>query len=220
MPTERDMSARGRRVLIVEDEARLRDMLVHAITGMEFRADTAHNAETALAMLEQNAFDIVLTDLNLTGMQGMDLCERVRQRWPDLQLVILTGYGSLEAAKNAIRLEVADFLTKPTSLGDLEAALNRALRRRLNHITTRPLPTMDFREEDYVAASPAPAPAGAKFTSPRTLQDLEREHVLSALARHDGNREATAEELGISVRTLYYRLKEYQQQGHLPVSRT
>ena len=46
------------------------------------------------------------------------------------------------------------------------------------------------------------------------LQDMEREHVLEALARHDGNREATAEELGISVRTLYYRLKEYARQGY------
>jgi DNA-binding NtrC family response regulator len=178
---------------------------------MEFAASAVSNAEAALGLLERQPFDIVLSDLNLPGMQGMDMCERIRTRWPDVQLLILTGYGSLDAAKAAIRLEVADFLTKPTSLGDLEAALNRALRRRLNHVTTRPIPTIDLEE-------PPPPDAGTPGETPRTLQDLEREHVLAALARHDGNREATAEELGISVRTLYYRLKEYARLGYITSS--
>lgn len=211
MPTDQDISIRGRSVLIVEDESRLRDMLTRAVTNMEFRSVCVPSAEAALAQLEKQTFDIILTDLNLPGMQGMDMCERIRQRWPESQLVILTGYGSLEAAKAAIRLEAADFLTKPTSLGDLEAALNRALRRRLNHITTRPIPEMDLEE-------PTPVPAVNTGEAPRTLQDMEREHVLSALARHDGNREATAEELGISVRTLYYRLKEYARLGYTTTS--
>lgn len=211
MPTDQDFSTRGRSVLIVEDETRLRDMLTRAVTNMEFRSVCVPSAEAALAQLEKQPFDIILSDLNLPGMQGMEMCERIRQRWPDSQLVILTGYGNLDAAKAAIRLEAADFLTKPTSLGDLEAALNRALRRRLNHITTRPIPEMDLEE-------PTPVPSVNAGEAPRTLQDMEREHVLAALARHDGNREATAEELGISVRTLYYRLKEYARLGYTTAS--
>lgn len=206
MLNDNDVSIRGRSVLVVEDESRLRDMLTRAVTNMEFRSICVPSAEAALTLMEKQVFDIVLTDLNLPAMQGMDMCERIRQRWPDTQLVILTGYGSLDAAKAAIRLEVADFLTKPTSLGDLEAALNRALRRRLNHITTRPIPEIDLEE-------PMPAGSSGAGEQPRTLHDLEREHVLAALARHDGNREATADELGISVRTLYYRLKEYARLG-------
>jgi|RhiMethySRZTD1v2_1073278.scaffolds.fasta_scaffold02218_2 DNA-binding NtrC family response regulator len=206
---ENAITMRGRSVLVVEDESRLREMLLRAVANMEFASAAAGSAEAALTLLDKQPFDIVLTDLNLPGMPGMDLCERIRQRWPDVQLVILTGYGSLDAAKAAIRLEVADFLTKPTSLGDLEAALNRALRRRLSHITTRPVPAMDLDEPmTDGGASPAGDP-------PRTLQDLEREHVLAALARHDGNREETAEELGISIRTLYYRLKEYSRLGYM-----
>jgi DNA-binding NtrC family response regulator len=211
-----DMSTHGRHVLVVEDETRLREMLTRAIAGMEFTVASVCSAETALALLHKQSFDILLTDLNLPGMQGIDLCERDR---PNMQLLILTGYGSLDAARSAIRLEVADFLTKPTSLGDLEAALNRALRRRLNHITTRPVPDFDGDDDDQTAhgvpslapgAEPAAASGGGK-----TLHDLERDHVLAALERHQGNREATAEELGISVRTLYYRLKEYQRMGYM-----
>ncbi len=211
---ENSVTMRGRSVLVVEDESRLREMLLRAVANMEFTVAATASAEAALNLLDKQPFDIVLTDLNLPGMPGLDLCERIRQRWPDLQLVILTGYGSLDAAKTAIRLEVADFLTKPTSLGDLEAALNRALRRRLSHITTRAVPAMDLDEL---------APDGGTATAtdpPRTLQDLEREHVLAALARHDGNREETAEELGISIRTLYYRLKEYSRLGYLTGTRS
>jgi DNA-binding NtrC family response regulator len=189
-------------------------MLARAVTSMEFTGTAVSSAEHALAALEHTPFDIVLSDLNLPGMQGLEMCERIRQRWPATQLVILTGYGSLDAAKAAIRLEVADFLTKPTSLGDLEAALNRALRRRMSNMTTRPVPSIDLEEPDH-ALHPS-----AGVEPPRTLQDLEREHVLAALARHDGNREATAEELGISVRTLYYRLKEYARLGLLNAGRS
>lgn len=209
-PPESAVHARGRSVLIVEDEARLREMLTRAVRGMEFQCAATTSAEQALAALEKSPIDIVLTDLNLPGMQGLDMCERIRQRWPEVQLVVLTGYGSLDAAKAAIRLEVADFLTKPTSLGDLEAALNRALRRRLNNLTTRPIPAIDMEEPDHVTTA-----SSTGGETPRTLQDVEREHVLAALARHDGNREATAEELGISVRTLYYRLKEYARLGFI-----
>ena len=82
-------------------------------------------------------------------------------------------------------------------------------------MTTRPIPAVDM-EEPVVAT--APSSAAAPGEAPKTLQDVEREHVLAALARHEGNREATADELGISVRTLYYRLKEYARQGFVTSS--
>jgi DNA-binding NtrC family response regulator len=203
MDSEQTNPCRGRRLLIVEDEGRLRDMLMRAATSMEFLPTMAASSESALALLQQHEFDIILTDLNLPGLHGIELCDRVRKSWPDTQIVILTGVGDLESARMAIRLDVVDFLTKPCSLGELETALNRALRRRMNHILPRHYADLDAETRQDV-----------EHDVPRTLEDVEREHVLAALARHDGNRSATAEELGISVRTLYYRLKEYQHSGH------
>ena len=202
MEVDCDIIQRGRRVLIVEDESRLRDMLARAIGGMEFQVTLAPTAETALTLLGQQEFDIILTDLNLPGLHGIELCERARAEWPSTQVVILSGFGDLESAKAAIRLDVVDFLTKPCSLGDLEIALNRALRRRLNHIVPRQLADLDADTHQDV-----------QHDRPLKLHELEREHVLAALSRHDGNRTAAAEELGISVRTLYYRLNEYQRTG-------
>src|SRR5256885_1396130 len=97
-------------VLIVEDEPRLRDLLSRALPGMGFTASAARNAEEASRTMEANAADIVLLDLNLPGMSGMDFFRRLRERWPATQVIILTGFGDLEAARDAIRLDVVDFL--------------------------------------------------------------------------------------------------------------
>jgi len=207
MSNDFDAGNGRRRVLIVEDEPRLRAMLVRALQDMEFTASAVGSAEEGLRRLEQEESDIVLTDLNLPGMGGLELCRVVRERWPGRQLIILTGYGDLDAAKQAIRMDVADFLTKPCSLSDLEASLDRAVRRRMHQIMPRAIDLSIMQDDD--AAIPDDS------SVPQTLRELEREHILEALRRHDGNRAAAAWELGISERTLYYRIKEYQRQGHL-----
>jgi DNA-binding NtrC family response regulator len=206
--TEPDLQRRdGRDVLVVEDESRLRAMLLRAIRDMDFRPRGVETAEAALEALQGGHFDIVLSDLNLPGMQGMDLCGAIRAKWPDVQVLILTGYGDLDAARQAIRLDVVDFLTKPCALGDLEIAFDRALRRRLHHIVPR---VIDGETGEALGLS-EPEPDA----STRSLHDLEREHIFATLQRNDGNRAAAAEELGISVRTLYYRLNEYRRRGFL-----
>src|SRR5690606_38767188 len=107
-------------------------------------------------------------DLQLPVMAGMDLFQQVRQRWPATQVIILTGFGDLEAAKAAIRLDVVDFLSKPCHLREVEVALDRARRRLL-------------------AAMAAQAPAGSEASSeetPETLEEVERQQILKALQRH------------------------------------
>jgi DNA-binding NtrC family response regulator len=203
----------AQKILIVDDERRLREMLLAYITEMGLEPTGASSAESALRLLEQQMFAIAIVDLNLPGMGGMDFCQRVRQRWPSIQLIILTGFGDLEAAKRAIRLEVVDFLTKPCGMDNLEAALGRARLRWLD----RWLATADHRaiptQQPEVHVEPA---ALHSVSSPVSIDDMERKLILAAIERHDGSREAAAAELGISVRKLYYRLRQYQQRGLLP----
>ncbi len=188
-------------VLIVEDEPRMRDVLTRAIEGWSFHVCAARTAEEGLRLMEQEPRPIVLLDLNLPGMSGMECLEIIRQRWPGTQVIILTGFGNLDAAKRAIHLDVVEFLTKPCHLGELETALGRAKLRLMEVLPTAEEP---IRESE-------PAPPAEPAT---TLEEVERQHILAALARHGGNRSATAAELGISLRTLYYRLSEYQKQGY------
>ncbi len=194
-------------ILIVEDESRLRDLLLSAIPDMGFSARGARSAEEALDMMATCPAGIMILDLNLPGMSGLELLGVLHERWPETRVIIVTGYGDLAGAQKAIRLGVVDFLTKPTSLGDLERALDRARRQ-------MPLPAVQT-EPARVATTPR---VSASVAPPQgsTLEDVERNHILAALDRNHGNRAATAAELGISVRTLYYRLAEFQRQGLLP----
>lgn len=197
------------RVLIVEDEPRLRDMLLHALPDMGFIGSSAKSAEEGLRLMEQQPHQIIVLDLNLPGMSGLEFFEKVREKWAATQVVILTGYGDLETAKKAIHLNVADFLSKPCPLGELEAALERA-RARFRE-PARVKPALQHLEDEKADIAPPP---DAAERGAATLAEIERDHILAALRRNEGNRNATAEELGISVRTLYYRLNEYQKAGY------
>ena len=161
-------------------------------------------------MMEVELRQIVLLDLNLPAMSGMELFEKIKEKWPLAQVIVLTGFGDLEAAKKAIHLDVVEFLTKPAHLGEVESALDRA-RRRLEEAAEPPVVDIESSQEVDEAEVEEDEEPGADATT--TLAEVERQHILAALVRNKGNRSTTAEELGISLRTLYYRLSEYQKRG-------
>ena len=211
----------GQPVLLIEDEPRLREMLIQGTREMGFQPAGAASAEQALRILERQPYPVVVVDLNLPSAGGLELLQVIRQRWPDTQAVILTGFGDLQAAREAIHLDVVDFLTKPCALGDLEIAIGRAFRR-LQQIHPAALdPILEDFGEDTVPDSPAPArqPPPLAF-SPRdgsealSMEELERNAIISTIEKHGGNRAAAAAELGISIRKLYYRLGEYKKKGY------
>lgn len=218
-----------KQVLLVEDERRLRDVLIANIREMGMEATGVGSAEQALGTLDRQTFAMAVIDLNLPGMGGMDLVAAIHRRWPATQVIVLTGFGDLAAAKRAIRLDVVDFLTKPCGMDELEQALSRARTRfrerwianqadtegppREAHAPRRApamTPTVPATPATPAAAQPADATnvSAAQTTS---IEGVERELIFAALARNGGNREAAAADLGISVRKLYYRLHQYHQ---------
>lgn len=186
-------------VLVVEDEPRLRELLTDVIPEMGMGVRTARSGEEALRMIKDHPPAMAVLDLHLPGMDGMQLLARMREDGWGGPAIILTAFGSLAAAKQAIGLDVCDFLEKPCRLAELEQALDRA-RRRLQIV---PEVTTD---------TPAPADLPPAPEHPVTLADAERQHILAVLKRHNGNRTRAAAELGISRRTLHYRLAAYREQ--------
>lgn len=203
---------RLQRVLVVEDEARLRQGLMRAIPAMGFAPLEAGSAEDAIKVMEREPCEVILLDLRLPGMNGMAFFEIVRQRWPATQVIITTGYGNLEAAQKAIHLDAVEFLTKPCALHDMELAIARACQRNLLSARKALTGASSFQNTTAAATPDAPAPV----TSSTSLEDYERQHILAALEQSGGNRTAAAVALGISRRTLHYRIKEYQSKGMLP----
>jgi DNA-binding NtrC family response regulator len=200
-----------RRVLVVEDGRRLREMLVDAVGFMGMEPEGAPTAEAAVEMLDRNLYTTAILDLNLPGMGGLELCEIIRQRWPHVQIIVLTAFGNLEAARRAIRLDVVDFLTKPCGMNDLEIALGRARQRWIEHCpSAEPISEIEQRASEAHIETPTPSQGVS-------MEEMERQTIFAALSRHGGSREAAAAELGISVRKLYYRLQQYQREGFVPI---
>ena len=174
-------------VLIVEDEPKLRDLIGEVLRGWGFATIAAKSGEEAVRLCESSTPDVLVLDLNLPGRSGLETCEALREQGITAAAIVLTGYGDLAAAQKAIELGVVAFLTKPFRLGELEKAMAKAWRR------------------------PAIAIAEVESVSIVRLDDVERRHILSVLDQQGGNRTATAKALGISRRTLQYRLAEYGQ---------
>jgi len=118
------------RILIVDDDADQRELLETGLTKRGFTVVTCAGAEEALDLVEVDDFDVVVTDLKLRGMSGLELCKRLASFRTDLAVVVITGFGSMEAAIEAIRAGAYDFITKPFDLDVLRIALDRAVHHR------------------------------------------------------------------------------------------
>ncbi len=146
------------RVLLVDDDQRMCETLAAGIDQRGFETRWALAAPAALDLVETAEFDVVVTDLNMRGMNGLELCARVVASRPDVPVVVITAFGSLETAVGAIRAGAYDFLTKPVTIDALELVLNRAVQhRRLRAEVKRLKELVADREhlEELLGTSPA-----------------------------------------------------------------
>ena len=118
------------RVLVVDDEQPMCETIAAGISPKGFDVRWTTTAAEALDLVAGGDFDVVLTDLNMRGMNGIELCERIVANRPDVPVVVITAFGSLETAVAAIRAGAYDFITKPVKLDALVLALERAIQHR------------------------------------------------------------------------------------------
>jgi DNA-binding NtrC family response regulator len=118
------------RVLIVDDDAEMVAMLRVGLSARGFEVACARSGAEALEALAQSELDVVVTDLNMRGMNGLELCERIAGSWPELPVVVITAFGSLDTAVAAMRAGAYDFIAKPFELDALRLTLERAARHR------------------------------------------------------------------------------------------
>jgi DNA-binding NtrC family response regulator len=114
-------------ILIVDDEARQRQTLASLVGGWGHEVLQAANGDEALALLGGRAVDLVITDLRMPGTSGLELLARCRELRPDIDVVVMTAYGTIEGAVEAMRGGAADFVTKPLDLDQLQMVVDRTL---------------------------------------------------------------------------------------------
>jgi two-component system response regulator HydG len=119
------------RVLVVDDEEAMVDAMAEGLTARGFEVATVTSADAAFSMLaEGGEVDVLVTDLDMRGMSGVDLCERVVENRPDVPVVVVTAFGSMETAVATLRAGAFDFLTKPFDIDQLAISIERAVQHR------------------------------------------------------------------------------------------
>ncbi len=116
-------------VMVVDDEAIVGDRLNNHLSKNGFQVETFIDSEKALTRLDEKKFHVVVTDLKMAGSTGLDVLHNVRNRGLSTQVIIITGYASFEAAREAEAVGAFDFLCKPFELKDLTKLVKRAAKR-------------------------------------------------------------------------------------------
>ncbi|MEI6737759.1 MAG: response regulator [Pseudomonadota bacterium] len=115
------------RILVVDDEEVVRLSHVRTLSGERCNVDVVTNGRDALQLMEQRSFDVVLLDVRMPGMDGMSVLEVIKEKWPESEVIIITGYPAVDSAKEAVALGAYDYLAKPVGPDEVILAANGAL---------------------------------------------------------------------------------------------
>jgi PAS domain S-box-containing protein len=120
------------KIVLIDDEDDIREVTTLALEDSGFQVATAENGTTGIQTCAQFQPQIVITDVRMPGMDGIQVLETVKQRWPDTEVIVATAFGEMELAIRALQLDASDFITKPINNTALHLALKRAQQRYLS----------------------------------------------------------------------------------------
>lgn len=170
-------------LLLVDDDRVLRERLARAFRERGFDVHTAADYEEGMRHARQESPEMAVVDLRMPGRSGLELVRELHELDPHTRILVLTGYGSIATAIEALRLGAANYLQKPADADDILAAFEKG-----------ESPPLSVTETDYVAPS---------------LARAEWEHINRVLADCGGNVSEAARRLGIHRRSLQRKLQKY-----------
>ena len=115
------------RILVIDDEEVVRLSYMRTLASEHCNVQVVTNGHDAIALMETQPFDVALLDMSMPGMDGMSVLKIIKQRWPECEVVIITGYPGVESAKQAVSLGAFDYLSKPAGPDDVINAANGAM---------------------------------------------------------------------------------------------
>lgn len=127
-------------ILIVDDEPVVRLSHLRSLATANFDATAVGSGTEALSLLECHAYDLIFLDIRIPDIDGITLLKTVKQKWPESEVIIITGFPAIESAKEAVRLGAYHYLVKPVSPAEVVKAANEAIRHKhwaLREISTR-----------------------------------------------------------------------------------
>jgi two-component system response regulator RegA len=173
----------GRTLLLADDDAPFRERLAAALRDRGFEVRTAADADHAEALARQDSPELAVVDLRMPGRSGLELVRTLLEIDPSTRVIVLTGYGSIATAVDALRLGACHYLPKPADADDVIEAFERAER-----------PPLEPGHGEHLAPS---------------LARAEWEHINRVLSDCGGNISEAARRLGIHRRSLQRKLQKY-----------
>ncbi len=180
------MSTSSINILVLEDDPDMRDLLAMALADEGYSVEQAGRGVEALELARNQAFDLVVADIRMEGMDGLDVIQRVRQQSPETRSLVVTGYSTEADSIRAIRLGVGDYLKKPFQLDDFLQSVNRLVADRRR----------ELKQQEPEQAMRRTALWALRALSPATA---ETGRLAATLAMELGLSEASAEEAELAV---------------------
>lgn len=115
-------------ILVVDDELLIRDLLYDFFNNQGWQISVAENGEKALELLKNQSFDLVLSDIKMPELDGLRLTARLRETHPDLPVILMTGFPSVESAVEALRAKAEDYVIKPFNINQLFKLIDSKIR--------------------------------------------------------------------------------------------
>lgn len=170
------------RIMLIDDEKEMEVFLRDSLQGEEYELVQFTTGREAVEYLQKNKVHLILLDVQLPDMNGIEILEKIRANDPVTKIVVVTAFATVEMAVQAMKVGADDFLCKPITLENVREVVLKQLK-------------------EVVPES--------KRGIGVPLEEIERKHIHYVLRLNNNNRRKTAEALGISLRTLYYKIKQY-----------
>jgi len=117
----------AKRILVVDDQESMRDMLADLLDMMGHEPRTASGGAEALERLDEETIDLVITDLNMPEMDGMELTKRIKSRTPEMPVIVITGYGTFNTERQVLASGADGYIPKPCTIHRVQETVNAAL---------------------------------------------------------------------------------------------
>jgi DNA-binding NtrC family response regulator len=203
---------------VVDDEPVVRESLRDWFTEDDYPIEMAADAREALQLLQGSSWDILLTDVKMPGMDGLELQKKAKEIDPGITVIIMTAYASVDSALQAIKEGAYDYVTKPLDPDDLEQIINRAaehrllvyenlqLKQRIEAVNRR----AETRDLEVVIEPAAVGPVREAHPSGgSSLVEVEKQHIQNVLTQMSGDASRAAQALGVDKMTLDEKIRLY-----------
>jgi two-component system, OmpR family, response regulator len=121
------------KILLVDDEVAFANNIAKLISKRGYEVLTVYNGESAIQAIEEKEFDVIVLDLKMPGLDGLATLKQIKKKRPNVEVIILTGHGSMDSGIDGMQLGAFDFIMKPVRFDDLHEIIRQAFQRKIVH---------------------------------------------------------------------------------------